>query len=106
MAGSLMLASIYAEDDGDEMLLVDLGYVNDRRARDRADAIRAFGIGRQNFSIEGNARLMFRVPPTKARRLFDEFPIVPGSTYWRSTHHWRGLADGERVASISSQGDR
>ena len=83
-------------------VLVDLGSVNDKATRDRGDALMAAGMkAKRHFSIEGNSRLLMKVPPTKAEALFAQFPaIVPGSTYWQTTHHWRGLADGEKVAPV------
>lgn len=81
-------------------ILVDLGNVNDQATRDRADAISAAGISRKNFSCEGNARLLLKLPPKKADVIFGAFPIVLGSTYWQTTHHWRGIKSGERIARV------
>lgn len=80
-------------------ILVDLGYVDDKAARDRGDAMIAAGIAGRNFSIEGNRRLLVKVPPRKADVL-KSFPIVAGETYFMATHHWRGLRDGEKVARV------
>ena len=82
-------------------VLVDLGYVNDKPTRDRGDALMKAGVSRRNFSIEGHGRLLVKFPPKKADALLGQFrAIVPGSTYFQTTHHWRGLADGERTAAV------
>lgn len=86
-------------------ILIDLGSVEDKAARDRADALMAAGLSNKNFSIEGNRRLLVKVPPKKSA-LLNTFPIVAGSTYWQTTHHWRGLMAGERVAKIPRAADR
>lgn len=81
-------------------ILVDLGSVDEKAARDRADALMASGVGRGNLSIEGFRRLLVKLPPKKAESILARFPIVAGSTYWQTTHHWRGLADGEKIGRI------
>lgn len=89
---SLMLQSVYAEQDGaPKPIIVDLGYVDDAETRAHGDALMASGIGRCNFSIEGFGRLLVKIPPRKLAAVLAEFPIDEGETYWRTTHHWRGL---------------
>ncbi len=80
-------------------ILVDLGY-DGPEAVERWKALRAAGIGYRNFSCEGSQRLLMRLPPKKAAVILGEFPIVEGVTYWQTTHHWRGLAQGEETAPI------
>lgn len=92
MAKSLMLKSVYAEFDGKACpVLVDLGNVNEQATRDRGDALMAFGLSRKRFSIEGFNRLLVELPPRKVQAILGAFPIVEGSTYWRTTHHWHEL---------------
>lgn len=82
-------------------VLIDLGPLNEKPSRDRADALMAAGIGRSNFSIEGFGRLLVKLPKLKIEATFKAFPmIVPGSTYFQTTHHWRGLATGEKIAEV------
>lgn len=81
-------------------VLVDLGYLDEKASRDRADALMAGGLSRRNLSIEGNRRILMKVPPKKAEAIFKRFPIVSGETYWQVTHHWRGLGKGEKLARI------
>lgn len=81
-------------------VLVDLGSVDQKASRDRADALIASGISRTNLSIEGFRRLLVKIPPRKIKKILEHFPIVEGATYWQTTHHWRGLADGESIARI------
>jgi hypothetical protein len=70
-------------------VLVDLGYVKENVSRDRADKLIAAGVAPRNFSIEGFGRLLVKLPPRKANAIFAKFrQIVPGSTYWQTTHHW------------------
>jgi hypothetical protein len=96
MAKSLMLESIYDESAGRQrMTIVDIGYTNDGKTKERFDVLLAAGYPKRNFRIEGYGRLLMYVPPTKLGKLLSAFPIVEGETYFRSTHHWRGLCDGE-----------
>jgi hypothetical protein len=76
-----------AIDPAGTPILIDLGRVDDQRTRDAADKIRAAGVGRKNFSIEGAGRLLVKLPLAKAK-LLDVFPINAGATYWQCTHHW------------------
>ena len=98
---SAMLKSVYAEMDRRPLpILVDLGYWRDPGAAARYDAMRSWGLSRRRFSFEGYGRVFLDAPPTKIAKIMAAFPIVEGSTYWRATHHWRGLAEGEAVAAI------
>ena len=70
-------------------VLVDLGSVNDKRSRDCADRLMAAGVARKNFSIEGFARLLVKLPPRKAPELIKRFRFAEGTTYFQCTHHRR-----------------
>lgn len=102
-----MVESCIAEGQGKpQMILVDLGYASEIATRLRYGALLGWGLARRNFSIEATpGRLFLRVPPTKLKKLLAEQPIVEGSTYWRATHHWVGLADGELVET-PTRGER
>lgn len=101
---NLMLDSIHAEFDGKPgPILVDVGYWHDEEVPGRYVAFLKSGISRRNTNLVGypsQPRLFIRVPPTKLSKIMARLPIVEGSTYWRATHHWQGLADGEDVAPI------
>lgn len=83
----------------DVPILVDLGY-DGPDAVERWESLRAAGIGHRNFSLEGHRRLLMRLPIKKAKVVLAAFPIVEGKTYWQTTHHWVGLAQGETIAPI------
>jgi hypothetical protein len=87
---SQMLKQLYRKQDGEPpMVLIDLGYVNDQAARDRADRLLAAGIGKRNLSLEGFNRLFIRIPPSKVAAILAAFPeIKKGTSYWQSTHNW------------------
>lgn len=72
-------------------VLVDLGSVNDKASRDCADRLMDAGIGRKNFSIEGFARLLVKLPPRKSQEIINRFRFEPRSTYWQCTHCRSGL---------------
>jgi hypothetical protein len=94
MAKSLMLESIYAESEGRQtMTIVDIVYTKDDATKERFDALVAAGYPKRHFRIEGFGRLLMYVPPTKLGKLLSAFPINEGATYFRTTHHWRGLRD-------------
>lgn len=96
---SLMLKSCIAESQGKPVpAIVDLGYWSDGATRRRWDCVRAFGLGRHRGQLCGHRRLLVEIPPKRLPALLAELPIVEGSTYWRATHHWRGLGGGERKA--------
>lgn len=73
--------------------LVDLGSVDEKPSRDCADRLIAAGISRRNFSIEGNRRLLVRLPPKKAAAIIKRFRFKEGGTYWQCTHHRAALGD-------------
>jgi hypothetical protein len=92
-----MLESFIAEQDGRPLpMLVDLGYFYangavDDVVRGRYEDVLAAGVSRRNCQIVGHGRLFVKVPPRKIASFAEAFPIHIGSTYWRATHHWRGL---------------
>lgn len=86
---NLMIENKYRELDGKPpMMLVDLGYIKNQLTCEHADALRAFGIGRRNFSVEGYGRLLVKIPIRKAAAVLAAFPIVEDGRYWQTTHHW------------------
>lgn len=90
MTGSLMLKSLYAEQDGKpQPIIVDCGYMSDPRSREAFDALIKAGVSRKRFSVEGFNRLFVELPPRKANALIADHPIKEGGQYWRSTHHWQ-----------------
>lgn len=85
---SLMMKSVLSDAP---MPLIDLGYATEDATKERYDALRVWGIPRSRFSIEGNGRLLLEPAKTKLGALLAAFPILRGTTYWRTTHHWQGL---------------
>lgn len=55
--------------------LVDIGDLDDKRARDRADRLRKY-LAISNFQIVGNARLTVRLPPKKRDFILQRFPLI------------------------------
>jgi hypothetical protein len=96
-----MLENCYA--DG-KLVVVDLGYAKDATSQEAFDALRAAGLARRNFSWVGYGdRLFANIPSRKVGTLLSKLPIVSGSTYWQSTHHWRGLACGDLPSPPAQQ---
>jgi hypothetical protein len=71
-------------------IVIDLGYAKD--AEERFNKLRAFGIGKKNFRIELNDRLVLKCPKGKFESLMKSLPIVAGGSYWQTTHRWEGVA--------------
>lgn len=69
-------------------MLVDLGYISDKKTQEHHKELLEFGIGSKNFNLEGFSRLLMRVPKSKEKILLEKFPIKEGSIYWQTTHHW------------------
>lgn len=77
-----------------DVMVVDCGYLNDKAARDRVDALRAFGIGQKNVSIEMSNRLLVKIPKGKQAAVLAQFPsIVAGKVYYGTTHHFQELEE-------------
>lgn len=84
------------EMDKADVMVVDCGYLNDKKARDRVDELRAFGIGRANVSIELSNRLLVKIPKAKQDAVLERFPIVAGKIYFGTTHHFKELSSSGR----------
>lgn len=73
-------------------LLVDLGYVNCKDSRDRADRLFRFGIAKRNMQLVANGRVLIRIPPSKAKAVFRTFrgirPAAKAPGYTWCTHTW------------------
>jgi hypothetical protein len=71
--------------------LVDLGYVTDKSARDRADRLREH-LGHRNFQLVGSNRLVVRVPADKVPAIMKRFrairPAAERPGYCWCTHTW------------------
>lgn len=55
--------------------LIDLGCIDQRKTRRRFDRLRKT-LGRKNFQIVGNARLIARVPPARRVSVFSRFRSI------------------------------
>ena len=74
---------------GEEIVILDCGYLDELEARERAEQLRNLGIGKRNFRLELNNRLFVHVPPIKVDRIMAALPIKEGARYWGSTHHFQ-----------------
>lgn len=69
-------------------LLLDLGYVNAKKSRDRADKVMKI-VSRKNLQIAGFGRILIRIPPTLLDKVLTKFPeIKKGDCYCWCTHSW------------------
>lgn len=86
---NFMIENAIRRASGDpEEFVVDLGYVREQ-GDERGKALRDFGIGLDNFSVEGFGRLLVRIPPRKQAAVLERFPIRAPGRYYGTTHAWR-----------------
>lgn len=80
-------------DKDPNAFVLDCGYSEDQDARDRADRVFEFGVGRNNLSLElSPARIYISIPKSKRASLLTAFPdIKAGKVHWGSTHHFEAL---------------
>ena len=74
---------------GEDVMVVDCGYVKDAITRTRAAQLRQIGIGKRRFRCELMGRLFVEIPPTKRQLVLGQLPIQEGARYWGSTHHFQ-----------------
>lgn len=69
-------------------ILVDLGYLSEQAARDRADKLFT-KLSKTNLRIVGASRIVIRVPPNKLAAVLAAFPeITTKQTYSWCSHSW------------------
>lgn len=90
MSDLWMSVEVYKDPN---VFVLDCGYLEDQEARDRADKVFAFGVGRNNLSLElSPARIYISIPKSKRTSLLTAFPeIKAGKVHWGSTHHFAAL---------------
>lgn len=73
----------------DKHTLVDMGDVEDQRARDATDEILQ-ALGRRNVQVIGAGRITVRLPPRRRDAILKRFPqIVEGAArYCWCSHGW------------------
>ena len=77
------------EMDKKDIVIVDVGYVNNESARNRADKIFALGVGKKNLiwgPSTGNLRIHIYIPKTKVPKIMDALPIKSKKTWFGATH--------------------
>jgi len=83
-----LACQVGAKYPGYELLtVVDCGYLNDPRARKRADRLFAAGVSRLNMSVELHPfRIYILLPQTKKQALIKRFKLSDKPVHWGSTH--------------------
>ena len=74
-----------------DVVIVDIGYVNDESARNRADKIFALGIGRKNLiwgPSTGSPRIHINIPKSKVEKTMKALPIQAKKTWFGATHSY------------------
>ena len=77
--------------DKPNVVVVDIGYLNDETARNRAYEIFALGVGRQNLiwgPSTGQMRIHIAIPKTKFTKVMAALPIQAEKTWFGSTHRY------------------
>lgn len=74
-----------------DVVIVDIGYLNEESARNRADKIFALGISKKNLilgSSTGQPRIHINIPKTKVTKVMDALPIQTKKTWFGATHSY------------------
>jgi len=74
-----------------DVVIVDIGYVNDESARNRADEIFALGIGKKNLiwgPSTGSPRIHMNIPKSKVAKIMKALPIQAKKTWFGATHSY------------------
>lgn len=76
-----------------DIMVVDCGYVTEKKARNRADEIFAQGVGKKNLipgPSTGNPRIHIHIPKTKIRKVVAALKISNKKTWFGATHSYLG----------------
>lgn len=72
-----------------DVVIVDIGYVAEESARNRADKLFALGIGKSNLiwgpSTSGH-RIHMHIPKSKVAKIMKALPIKTKKTWFGATH--------------------
>lgn len=74
-----------------DVVIVDIGYVTDESARNRADKIFALGIGKKNLvwgPSTGQPRIHMHIPKSKVSKIMKALPIQAKKTWFGATHSY------------------
>lgn len=80
------------DDSEVDVIIIDIGYVTDESARNRADEIFALGVGKKNLvwgQSTGDRRIHIHIPKTKRDKVFSTLPISDKKTWFGATHSYR-----------------
>ena len=85
-----------------DVIIVDIGYVKDEAARNRADEIFALGVGKKNL-IRGpstaGGRIHMHIPKTKKKKVFSALPISDKKTWFGATHSYHAVPANANISS-------
>jgi len=79
------------EMDKKDIVVVDIGYVTDESARNRADEFFALGIGTKNLiwgPTTGDPRIHIHIPKSKVAKIMSALPIKTKKTWFGATHSY------------------
>ena len=80
-----------------DVIIIDIGYVTDQSARDRADELFALGIGKRNLisaPSTGDPRIHMHIPKSKKDKVFSALPISDKKTWFGATHSYHSKEAG------------
>jgi len=78
-------------DKKKDVMIIDIGYVNDESARNRADEIFALGVSKKNLvwgPSTGGPRIHVAIPKTKREKVMSSLPISDKKTWFGATHSY------------------
>lgn len=78
-------------ESGKDVMIIDIGYVNDESARNRADKLFGAGIGKKNLvwgPSTGQPRIHIIIPKSKREKILNDFPIQSKKTWFGATHSY------------------
>ena len=81
------------EAEKDDSMIIDIGYVTDESARNRAEKLFAFGISKKNLvwgPSTGDMRIHIFIPKARREKVLAAFPIQDKKTWFGATHSWTG----------------
>ena len=78
-------------DKNADVIIVDLGYLTEQAARDRADALLAAGVSKRNLiwgPSTAEQRIHINIPPRKQQKILSQFPIEKKKTWFGANYSW------------------
>ena len=74
-----------------DVMIIDIGYVTDESARNRADELFALGISKKNLvwgPSTGDPRIHICIPKSKIKKVLGALPISDKKTWFGATHSY------------------